>query len=774
MKTIYTPQQRYFHQLNDVILSPIYTAKNWRQGQQFTPGKQKLLGTMLPPLDHRSIGSNEVVIELDAKSFSLNSRYAHMISNYLTSQEIPHYNFWSGNKSIHMHIFLEDVEIKSKENIETIKKAMKSGWSLWKSVRLAFAKEIVEQSGINADQIGHGKLVDLAKLSWDDIHKTCLIRCCGGSNKKIDQFENITTTYKTFLSKIPNVKPSFKSRPMLEEDIVYPDKLETYLLSESFIVGLAEKYLSEIEKNSKRKEITNINYEGKYINLPCIRKMLEGMPHGKRSFAAQQIAIASRLDGNDIKKTKEIIQTYIDNCSQGSEPFEGCEGFKWVDWVYSQKEAYFACGLSQKLGSCEIHSCEYNKEKYKDDLRIFEDDEPLTLIKKALDETIVGEDLLKVQLFLIYLTKAFDPEWCVILDSPASSGKTHIMKAVADLFGDKGEGYFIYSRLTGAVLNRLSHEAEKWQDKIVIIEEIQGTKQALEQLRVLISERELSLLETIESKNPDGSKKLEAKETKVQLKNTIFATCQAEIADEGDQLRTRAWILNTDQTEHQTKKIIEYTLRKEFDSLAIPKTDLKDKIRAGLGALITPHAIDFPFYTELINMFPYSNMRGRRDIKKFVSLVKSSAYFHQNNRRWYKDKKGKNVLIADWRDVEVILKYAWDTLVSIAQGLGATDLKFLEEIDLKANMLGTEFTVDDVMRWCNLNLSATKKLMSLLSNEGFVENTTRPPEKAKYKRTALRQMDIKMDSSHSSETVLNSDVLESWVNARSYNSSTKP
>ena len=126
-------QKTYFEILEGLIDSPIYTTRNWRSGDVFKPGKQRKVGGYLPPIDHRSIGSNEIVIELDAKSFSMNAKYALMISEYLNSQGIPYYNFWSGNKSVHMHIFL-DIDIKTKEGQELIREAIKHGCNIYKEL----------------------------------------------------------------------------------------------------------------------------------------------------------------------------------------------------------------------------------------------------------------------------------------------------------------------------------------------------------------------------------------------------------------------------------------------------------------------------------------------------------------------------------------------------------------------------------------------------------------------------------------------------------------
>ena len=128
-------QKNWLECVNGVSESPIYTTRNWLNHGNYTPGKQVLLGKLLPPLDHRSICSNEVVIELDARSYAQNYKYAKILTDYMNSQEIPHYCFWSGNKSVHIHIFL-NINVKEKETIDLIKKVIKKGCNIYKRLDL--------------------------------------------------------------------------------------------------------------------------------------------------------------------------------------------------------------------------------------------------------------------------------------------------------------------------------------------------------------------------------------------------------------------------------------------------------------------------------------------------------------------------------------------------------------------------------------------------------------------------------------------------------------
>jgi len=345
---------------------------------------------------------------------------------------------------------------------------------------------------------------------------------------------------------------------------------------------------------------------------------------------------------------------------------------------------------------------------------------------------IVGETMLKMQLFLLYLTKEFHPEWCIMLDGSAASGKSHVMKKVAELFGEEGDAYYAYSRFTQSSLNHMEQLSQDWKNSIVVIEELQGAKNVVEQLRVAISEGKLTLVETTEV-DRGGVKEHVTATKEIVFENVLFVTCNAEDFDQGEQLKSRAWILNTDQSKEQTMDIIDYYLDGFKQShKVVPNLH---EIRSSISLLEKPDLVVFPFADELKSFIPSTTVRGRRDVKKMISLIKSSAYFHQKRRRWVQMGTSR-CLVADWRDVLITFGFAGESLNASTQGVGSRDLVYYEKI--VANMHYTpEFNVDDVSRWCNISVTGSRKTMSNLVEAGFFENTTKPPMKALYVKTEM-------------------------------------
>jgi len=755
-------QEKWFDLLSEVIDTPIYTARNRILHGQYKPGIQAPVGRLCSPIDHRTIGSNELVIELDAQSYAQNVKYAEQITGYLKGQEIPHYVFWSGNKSLHIHMFLK-IDIKEKENFELVREAMKKGCNIYRDIRLKQCKEIVEQAGLNPEIIGLGKIVDLAKLHWDDIGgKNTLIRCCGGSNKKIDKVDTsiIKGGYKTFLA---DVVPKQKPKDNTFDDVVYPQSIEVWEINETIVAQIAHEFLETTKK--KKKSERQESYDGKYSTLPCVQQIMEGMSKGKRSYGALAISLAARIDDKTKVEAEEMIQQYVNNCSQDpKDKFEFKEAEGWVDWVYKQPIPFWNCGKCKQLGVCELQDCALHREIYKEELRLFDENEPLEVVERELDKRIIGEKALKMQLFLLYLTKELEPEWCIVLDGTASSGKTYVMKEVAELFGEKGEEYFVLSRITEAVLNHAEKTAEKWKKKIVIVEELQGASKAVEQLRVAISEGELTILQTVDVKNPEGMVSKDAEEKHIEF-DCLFVTCNAEDADAGDQLASRSWILNTDQSPEQTKQIVGAHLREFSGDNSFKGVDT-EMIRAGIKFLkhYPTKNILFPFAEEIKDYIPSTTVRARRDISKVIALIKASAYFHQKHRLVIKNKQNEEFLIADWRDVFWIFHYCSEAINASAQGVGAKDLEYYEQIERARGNYMSEFGIEDVQRWLGAGSATGRKVMSNLCRSGFYENTQPKGVKAKYRQTSVTpsyQGDLRVHSLN--QTCSQAELVLDWV-----------
>jgi len=243
----------------------------------------------------------------------------------------------------------------------------------------------------------------------------------------------------------------------------------------------------------------------------------------------------------------------------------------------------------------------------------------------------------------------------------------------------------------------------------------------------------LPLLITQEVVGPDGSKDFKTKTKWVETENTIFCTCNAEAFTDGDQFLSRLWILNTDSNVTQTQAIQEYYLS-QFSGKNLAPINL-DSIRIALRLLERPDKIIFPFADKLKNVLSSSTVRARRDVQKLILLIKACAFFHSRRRTWL-DHENKKILVADWRDVDLIMKFAGESLSASTQGLGSKDMDNYNILVASHSISGLRsFGIEDACKWIKCSPVVARKTMANLINAGYLENRTRPPSKAEYRLT---------------------------------------
>lgn len=254
--------------------------------------------------------------------------------------------------------------------------------------------------------------------------------------------------------------------------------------------------------------------------------------------------------------------------------------------------------------------------------------------KRALDRLITGEDKAKLLLFLIALTSYMLKVLGAIIMGTSSAGKTHLMNSVLKFFGNVEE----YTRITQASPDRI---AQDFTYKILKVDELRGTEKAQSSLRVWISEGKLRLLTT--TRGEDGKITTEVLET-----NGVpcFITTTTSVRPD-EELMNRLFLISIDETEAQTRSILEYEARQFMDPDFEQKMQPSEDLIFALNWLARSpfHDVLIPFADQLAQKFPSKSVKARRDFKKLLYVVGAVAFLHQLQRPIvYKEKVSQYVV----------------------------------------------------------------------------------------------------------------------------------
>ena len=722
------PQKEFINKLQKVAITPLLCSNSFLNSatQTYVPGKRFALNKYLLT-DYLTVASNQVVFELDAKSFASNYEIAKKIISVLKLYELPYYIYSSGGKGLHIELWFNHINFKADQNKKLYSEALSFGFS-YKHIRLWFWNKILDEAGISPELRGTGKIIDSSCLTFDDIAgKSKLLRVAGGRKVVINkETQETITAYKTYISEEEFNKRHIKLTNF--NQVRYPAEIQTFNIDEAELCSYISQYI-EKAKAMDLEATKNIDLGEKgYINLESVKRIREGLPSGQRALGAQILSIAMACDKLPLNLQESILNEYVDNCEQIGSAFTFEEAKGWLNWVQRQEEVFWNCSLTKEANLHDDYMCEYCMKKHKKELKFLSESKVLDKIKEVLDYEIVGENDIKILMFLLMLSKDFpsktgSPRWNIkgdpmsqniILSSDSSSGKSWITKKLLELFGEKDQDYFVVSRYTKSALNYYTEI--NMDGKIIFLEELQGLDENTAQLRVWMSEGELSL-STVEKAIGEDSIERNVLVQKSTIGQPVFITNQAEGKVE-DQLNNRSWVISLDTSDNQTAKILDYQddLNKNKNkSNLIEKRLIKDALKQ-----LKPYHFIIPFADWKALNIPISDVRARRDYQKFLTLIKCSAYLHQKQRPILVDEYDNEFILCLYEDYEIALKYSSGILGATFSGLTVQQIELINY--LKSCTFAQEFTIAHLMQSLNKSQPYWYGQLSQLEDLGYISS----------------------------------------------------
>lgn len=326
--------------------------------------------------------------------------------------------------------------------------------------------------------------------------------------------------------------------------------------------------------------------------------------------------------------------------------------------------------------------------------------------KQALDRLITGEDKNKLLLFLICLTSHMEKVLGAIIMGESSAGKSHLMNSVLRFFGNVEE----YTRITQASPDRI---AQDFTNKILKVEELRGTEKAQSSLRVWISEGKLRLLTT--TIGEDGKTTTEVIETNGY---PCFITSSTTVRPD-EELLNRLFLISIDDSEAQTRKVLEYEAKEfmdpDFERKAQPSEPLVEAVTV-IGATPFYHVL-IPFADQLANEFPSKSVKARRDFKKLLCIIGAVAFLHQFQRPIACKAKHRNYVVALPVDFLIAWQIAEQGMKETLMNIQKRSLQVLE-LFKDSNIEG--LTSRQVATQTQLSQSRAREILNGLVDFGYL------------------------------------------------------
>jgi len=384
---------------------------------------------------------------------------------------------------------------------------------------------------------------------------------------------------------------------------------------------------------------------------PCVQKLFQqGAPEGKRNISRYALTVYFRTAGKSLDECRALILDFNDRCSPPERPEEAA---RQVEYLY-EREYHVGCGAFQEhcpgKAECALFAkgkiTEFPEDIKEEALRHLESPDLEQWTLSVYDNLIVretGNKLLCHYLELSGRRKNPREKQIVLLMGDPGAGKTAIANETTRFHKTKKRG-------------RLSERALDYGDlsgfQILYLQEIVGVEKeehGISTLRFLSAEDKGYTVEVVVRDPKTG--RYTTEEFVIPSICVVSTLISVEVEP---QLERRAWLLNVDQSEEQTRLVLEHKAKKErerFLELMGQKQPNKDlEILECAIDMLGDGEVVVPYPLTLTDALDTSMLRSRGDYDKLMTLIKLRVWYHQRQRQQMTTPEGQKVWIATPED----------------------------------------------------------------------------------------------------------------------------
>lgn len=358
-----------------------------------------------------------------------------------------------------------------------------------------------------------------------------------------------------------------------------------------------------------------------------------------------------------------------------------------------------------------------SEEEKKEALEYLKSPDLISKIKEDITKIgVIGEDINKLALYLISLTRKFKKPIHAVLFARTSSGKSYLVNAIAELVPP--EDRVVLTSATARSLDYLEGDSAI-KEKFLVVQEIHGMKEVEDNIRLIQSEGKLTRIRTV---SEPATGKMKTKSNEVEFQASVVTTTTLHTVHPEN--LTRIFEIYLDESQEQTKKISEFIKEKnslEWQLQAIEREKI-EKLHHNIQRMLSPLEVTIPFvkYIE----FPSSSTRHRRDIDRFLNLIKAVAFLRQYQKEM-KEKGNIKYIEAELEDYRIAYDIA-NELLKLSLSNIPEKARSVYEVCKDASQPYYGFTRRDIREGASklgIELPSDPtliKILNYLTDEGFL------------------------------------------------------
>jgi hypothetical protein len=331
---------------------------------------------------------------------------------------------------------------------------------------------------------------------------------------------------------------------------------------------------------------------------------------------------------------------------------------------------------------------------------------------------MIGEEDNRLLMYLIFTSRKRENPLHVISLGSSGIGKTHLQEKVGALIPE--EDKLEITTLSGNAFYYFGQQ--ELRNKLILIEDLDGTEEVLYPLREIKSKRQVT--KTVVIKNKKG----ETRTVTLKVEGPVcVAGCTTKESLYEDNAN-RSFLIYIDESREQDEKIMAYQRK-----LSAGKVDLSEEhqIREqfrDMQRILQPVQIRNPFAEQLL--IPNEVFKPRRSNAHYLAFVELVTFYHQYQREKQYDKDtGEEFIETTIEDIEEANKLMKDILLRKSDDLNGATRNYFERLKdwLKtedknpSNGRAGTFTNVSARQALKVKASNQKRYMIALQEWGLVQ-----------------------------------------------------
>jgi hypothetical protein len=430
---------------------------------------------------------------------------------------------------------------------------------------------------------------------------------------------------------------------------------------------------------------------------PCIAKLMEGVEEGQRNEAAIRLA-SFHLKFKHVTDQEKVLNLLERWNRRNRPPLPSRELMEVVRNAAALERGY---GCRHLRPWCNEQACplkrraSLRRDAEQEAERILSQPDVIAALEPHLDNVIAGEKENKALVFtLLAGGRSPDPamKQIMIIKAEHGAGKTTLMK-LADAFRTKSVGRFTAHALDYADLE--GYEVLRIQEIGMMDQEFQGVSTVK-----FLSPDDMGYTIEATERDPETGR-FTTRQYRIPPITLITSTARVQM---DPAFERRAWILNPDESEEQTRRIREWKSRHErekgFVALGLMRETSYEHSMAVLRAVarkLEPCEVVLPFPETVSKILRSERLRVRGDYDKIFAEVKLYGFLHQKTLPRAKGRNGRNVVIVTPESAWKALRLAAKPYATMTSGLEERSRRLISALkDLEVTEEGD--TVDVAQR----------------------------------------------------------------------------